>query len=247
VVVRSRDVCVQVPDPDSGLPVGPVVSAQPAARPQRRVIAGRFVRLEPLDAERHSASLWQQTHGPGAAALWQYLFDAPCADQHSFRDFLARKAACADPLYYAIVDQPSGAALGYATLMRIEPAHRCIEVGNILYGRALQRSPGATESQYLLMRYVFEDLGYRRYEWKCNALNEPSRRAALRLGFSFEGIFRKHMVVRGRNRDTAWYALVDEDWPAAKAAFERWLAPANFDAAGVQRQSLAALRVTAGA
>ena len=229
-------------DSSSGLPIGLEVPAHAAARPERRVIAGRFIRLEPLDAERHGGSLWQETHGTGAAALWQYLFDEPFADEKSFRDFLARKATSEDPLFYAIVAQATGRAVGFETLMRIDPAHRCIEVGNILYGRSLQRTPGATEAQYLLMRYVFEDLGYRRYEWKCNALNAPSRRAALRFGFSFEGIFRKHMIVRGRNRDTAWYSIVDDEWPAAKAAFERWLAPANFDSAGGQRQGLAALR-----
>ena len=231
-----------VVDPETGLPIGPEVPPREAARPERRVLAGRYVRLEPLAAARHGAALWTETHGPGAATFWQYLFDEPFADEKSFGDFLERKSASADPLFYAIVDQASGRAAGFATLMRIDPAHRCIEVGNILYGRSLQRTPGATEAQYLLMRYVFEELGYRRYEWKCNALNAPSRRAALRFGFTFEGIFRKHMIVRGRSRDTAWYAMLDDEWPAVKAAFERWLAPANFDAAGRQRQGLAALR-----
>jgi RimJ/RimL family protein N-acetyltransferase len=237
---------VQALDPLSNLPIGPEVSAHAAARPERRTIAGRFVRLEPLDAERHGPSLWLDTHGTGAAARWQYLFDEPFADETSFHAFLTRKAASADPLFFAIVDQSSGRALGFETLMRIDPTHRCIEVGNILYGQGLQRTPGATEAQYLLMRYIFEDLGYRRYEWKCNALNKASRQTALRLGFTFEGIFRKHMIVRGRSRDTAWYSLVDDEWPAVKAAFERWLAPANFAADGVQRQSLAALRGAPG-
>ena len=236
----------EVIDARSGLPIGPEVPAHAGARPERRVLAGRFIRLEPLDAERHGGSLWQETHGVGAAAFWQYLFDEPFADEKSLRDFLARKAASTDPLFYAIVDQATGRAVGFETLMRVDPAHRCIEVGNILYGRSLQRTPGATEAQYLLMRYVFEDLGYRRYEWKCNALNAPSRRAALRFGFSFEGVFRKHMIVRGRNRDTAWYSMLDDEWPTVKAAFERWLAPANFNAAGSQRESLTALRATVG-
>jgi RimJ/RimL family protein N-acetyltransferase len=231
-----------VADPASGLPIGPEIPAHAAARPERRVLAGHYVRLEPLSADRHGSSLWAETHGPGAPAFWQYLFDEPFADERSFREFLARKAASEDPLFYAIVDAASGRAVGFETLMRIEPAHRCIEVGNILYGRSLQRTPGATEAQYLLMRYVFDELGYRRYEWKCNALNAPSRRAALRFGFSFEGIFRQHMIVRGRNRDTAWYALLDHEWPAVKAAFERWLSPGNFDAAGRQREALTALR-----
>ena len=236
---------VVVLDPVSGLPIGPVVPAHAAPRPERLVIAGRFVRLEPLDADRHGPSLWQETHGIDAAARWQYLFDEPFSDESSFRDFVARKAVSTDPLFYAIIDQSTGRAVGFETLMRVEPAHRCAEVGNILYGKSLQRTPGATEAQYLLMRYIFEELGYRRFEWKCNALNEPSRRAALRLGFTFEGIFRHHMIVRGRSRDTAWYSMLDDEWPAAKAAFERWLSPANFDSAGVQRKSLAALRGTA--
>lgn len=233
---------MSVLDPISSLPIGPEVAAHAAPRPEHRVLTGRFIRLEPLDPDRHGASLWRETHGGGAAERWQYLFDAPFAEENSFRDFLALKGGSADPLFYAIVDQPSGCAVGFEALMRIAPAHRCIEVGTILYGKSLQRTPGATEAQYLLMRYIFEDLGYRRYEWKCNALNEPSRRAALRLGFTFEGIFRKHMIVRGRNRDTAWYSMLDDEWPAAKAAFERWLSPSNFDSAGRQRQSLAALR-----
>ena len=235
---------MSVLDPVSGLPIGPEVPAHTAPRPERRVIAGRFIRLEPLDPDRHVSSLWQETHGIGAAARWQYLFDEPFAEENSFHDFLARKGASTDPLFYAIIDQSSGRAVGFETLMRIDPTHRCIEVGNILYGKSLQRTPGATEAQYLLMRYIFEDLGYRRYEWKCNALNEPSRRTALRLGFTFEGIFRKHMIVRGRNRDTAWYSMLDAEWPAAKVAFEQWLTPANFDSAGNQRQSLTALRGT---
>jgi RimJ/RimL family protein N-acetyltransferase len=232
-------------DPISKLPIGPPVPARAAARPEPITISGRFVRLERLDPKLHGPSLWQETHGPGAAARWQYLFDEPFKDEASFHDFLTRKAASADPLFYAIVDQSSGRAVGFETLLRIDPPHRCIEVGNILYGKSLQRTPGATEAQYLLMRYIFEDLRYRRYEWKCNALNAPSRRAALRFGFTFEGVFRKHMIVRGRSRDTAWYSLVDEEWPRAKAAFQAWLAPTNFDAEGVQRQSLAAFRVHA--
>ena len=232
----------KVLDPISGLPIGPEVRSTTVPRPERVVIAGRFIRLEPLDPDRHGGSLWQETHGIGEAARWQYLFEEPFENEELFQEFLARKAASTDPLFYAIVDQSNGRAVGFETLMRIDPTHRCIEVGNILYGKSLQRTAGATEAQYLLMRYIFEDLGYRRFEWKCNALNEPSRRAALRFGFTFEGVFRKHMIVRGRSRDTAWYSILDDEWPAAKAAFERWLAPANFDAAGVQRESLAALR-----
>ena len=233
---------VAVHDPASGLPIGPEVPLAAVARPTRQVLAGRFVRLEPLDPARHGASLWQETHGAGQAAYWQYLFEAPFADEAAFMAHLARKAASDDPLFFAIVEAGSGRAVGYETLMRIEPVHRCIEVGNILYGRSLQRTPGATEAQFLFMRYVFDELRYRRYEWKCNALNAPSRRAAARFGFTFEGIFRQHMVVRGRNRDTAWYSMLDSEWPRVRAAFERWLAAENFDATGAQRQTLEAIR-----
>ena len=171
-----------VADPASGMPIGPEVSAHAARRPERQVIEGRFVRLEPLDPGGHGASLWRETHGPDKDALWRYLFEGPFADERAFRAHLTRKAASEDPLFFAIVERSSARTLGYATLMRIDPAHRCIEVGNILYGPGLQRTPGGTEAQLLLMRYVFDDLGYRRYEWKCNALNAPSRRAAVRFG-----------------------------------------------------------------
>jgi RimJ/RimL family protein N-acetyltransferase len=228
------------------LPIGPTVPAHAARRPEPRILQGHFVRLEPLDPERHGASLWRETHGPGEEARWQYLFDAPFPDERAFRAHLTQKAASEDPLFFSIVDQPSGQALGYAALMRIDPPHRCIEVGNIVYGAGLQRRPGGTEAQFLLMRHVFDDLGYRRFEWKCNALNAASRRAAERFGFTFEGIFRQHMIVRGRNRDTAWYAMLDSEWPKVKEALRRWLAPENFDAAGRQRQRLDSIRMALG-
>jgi RimJ/RimL family protein N-acetyltransferase len=228
---------------DGVRPIGPVVPAHAARRPERRAEQGRIVRLEPLDPERHGASLWRETHGSGTEAIWQYLIESPFPDEHAFFAHLAQKAVSEDPLYFAIVDEASGHALGYATLMRIDPGHRCIEVGNILYGSGLQRRAGGTEAQFLLMRYVFDDLGYRRFEWKCNALNAPSRRAAERFGFTFEGIFRQHMIVKGRNRDTAWYSMIDSEWPKVKQALERWLAPENFDAAGRQRQSLESIRI----
>jgi RimJ/RimL family protein N-acetyltransferase len=236
------DVIASVPDPESGLPVGLIVPDVAARRPARVSLEGRFVRLRPLDADRDLHALWQETHGPEQARRWQYLFEAPFPDEAAFLGHLRRKAVSEDPLFFTVLDRLSERALGYATLMRIEPAHRCIEVGNILYGASLQRTPGATEAQYLLMRYVFDELGYRRYEWKCNGLNAPSRRAAVRLGFTFEGVFRQHMIVRGRNRDTAWYAIVDSEWGAIKAAFVQWLAPGNFDAQGRQLHTLEALR-----
>ncbi|MDR3698454.1 MAG: GNAT family protein [Candidatus Sulfopaludibacter sp.] len=206
--------------------------------PQRTAMAGRTVTLVPLDPEAHAESLFTKTHGPGNEQLWQYMGDGPFPDRAAFDESLRRKAASEDPLFYAILDNAGGAAMGYASYLRIEPAHRCIEVGNIVYTPRLQRTTGATEAMYLMARYVFEDLGYRRYEWKCNALNAPSRRAALRFGFTFEGIFRQHMIVKGRNRDTAWFAMLDSEWPSRKASFERWLSPENFDAAGRQKVRL---------
>ena len=229
---------VSVPDPVSGLPIGPEIAAHSAPRPERVVIEGRYVRLEPLEAATHTDALYEASHGPDKDTLWQYLFEPPFPDKAAFRAHIERKSASEDPLFFAIIDTASGKAVGYETLMRIDTAHRVIEVGNILYGTPLQRTPGATEAQYLLMRYVFETLGYRRYEWKCNALNAPSRSAAERFGFSFEGIFRQHMVVRGRNRDTAWYSILDHEWPVQKAAFEAWLQPDNFDTDGRQRRKL---------
>jgi len=209
------------------------------ATPQRTSLEGRYVQLVPLDPAAHTEALFQAAHGPGHEALWRYLFDGPYPTVEAFRAALEKKAATDDPLFFAILDVfngdgPGGRAVGYASFMRIEPAHRCIEVGSILYTPRLQRTAGATEAMYLMARHVFEDLGYRRYEWKCDSRNEPSRRAALRFGFTFEGIFRQHMIVKGQNRDTAWYAMLDTEWPERKARFERWLAPENFDENGKQ-------------
>ena len=222
-------------------PVGPLVDARPAKRPQRVTLQGRFVTLTPLSASAHADALFEAANGGAKDRVWDYLFDGPYTDRAEFRANIEAKAKSEDPLFFAIVDKPSGAPVGYQTFLRIEPAHRVIEVGNILYTLAMQRSPGATEAQYLFARYVFDDLGYRRYEWKCNALNAPSRRAALRFGFGFEGVFRQHMIVKGRNRDTAWYSMLDHEWPARRAAFERWLAPDNFDADGRQIVALSTL------
>ncbi len=210
--------------------------------PQRTQLAGRIVTLVPLDPEAHAASLYTKTHGPEKEQIWQYMGDGPFESREAFDESLRKKAASADPLFFAILDNASGQCVGYASFLRIEPAHRCIEVGNIVFTPQLQRTAGATEAMYLMARHVFDDLGYRRYEWKCNALNEPSRRAALRFGFSFEGIFRQHMIIKGRNRDTAWFAMLDHEWPARRESFERWLDPRNFDAEGRQKVSLASLR-----
>ena len=209
-----------------------------APRPSRVTLEGRSIDVVPLDADRHGDAIFHATRGAEHDALWAYLFDGPFADRAAFDASMRRMAGSEDPLYYSIIDRSSERAVGRAALMRIEPAHRVIEVGSILYTPALQRTRGATEAMYLLARYVFEDLGYRRYEWKCNALNAASRSAALRLGFTFEGVFRQHMIIKGKSRDTAWYSMIDAEWPARKARLERWLSPENFDAHGQQRTSL---------
>lgn len=227
-----------------GFPIGPEVDSGPAKRPERITLEGAWVRLAPLDAAGHGDALWSGTGGAANESLWRYMADGPFPGRTLLDGSLTAKAASEDPQFFAIVDRASGRALGCAALMRIEPKHGVIEVGNIVYSQALQRTRGATEAMYLLARYVFEDLGYRRYEWKCDALNEPSRRAALRLGFSFEGVFRQHMIIKGRNRDTAWFSMLDSEWPLRKQEFERWLAPSNFDPEGRQKNSLRPNRIS---
>jgi RimJ/RimL family protein N-acetyltransferase len=229
-----------VSDP-SEQPIGEPVDARPARRPARVTLSGRAVTLVPLSAEAHADALFEQANGGDKDRVWTYLFDGPYTDRAVFRANIEAKAKSEDPLFFAILDKSSGKAVGYQTFLRIEPQHRVIEVGNILYAPAMQRAIGASEAQYLFARYVFDTLGYRRYEWKCNNLNAPSKRAAERFGFTFEGVFRQHMIVKGRNRDTAWFSMLDTEWPARRAAFERWLAPDNFDAAGRQRISLSTL------
>jgi RimJ/RimL family protein N-acetyltransferase len=209
--------------------------------PQRVTLEGPHVKIVPLDAASHAAALYAGSRDP---ALWRYLFNGPYTDEADFRIWLEGREKSEDPLFFTILDRARDVAAGYSSLMRIEPAHRVIEVGNILYLPILQRSAGATEAMYLLARYVFEELGYRRYEWKCDACNAPSRRAALRLGFTFEGIFRQHMIVKGKNRDTAWYSMLDTEWADRKQAFERWLDPANFDAEGQQKSRLNSARAS---
>jgi RimJ/RimL family protein N-acetyltransferase len=203
---------------------------------------GHRVRLEPLEPQ-HAPALLAAAQGADADPdLWKYLGYGPFADEDELAAWIRANAAGDDPLFFAIVDSDSGDARGVASYLRMEPEHGTIEIGHIWLGTGLQRSAAATEAMYLLARTAFDELGNRRLEWKCNAENERSRRAAERLGFSFEGVFRQHMVIKARNRDTAWYALLDHEWPAAKRAFEAWLDPANFDVDGRQRRSLAELR-----
>ena len=225
--------------PQTGQPVGlPVDRTTPAPRPGPVTLKGSYGRLEKLRPD-HAAGLWEVFVGQDR--VWTYIAaDGPFADFAQFLPFIAKRAESEDPYAYAIVG-PADRVLGYVTLLRMVPEHRVIEVGHVLYSPGLQRTPLGTETQYLLARYVFETLGYRRYEWKCDALNAASRRAALRYGFTYEGTFRQYMIAKGRNRDNAWFSMLDSEWPARKKSFERWLQPENFDAEGRQRVSLAAL------
>jgi len=224
-----------------GLPVGSVTDPGPAKRPERAVLHGRLVDLVPIDPQSHGESLFQLTCGKDNEHLWTYLLRGPFNDRKEFDSYLRQLAASEDPMCFAIVERRPGRAVGWASYMRIEPTHRVIEVGNVMFSAALRRTAGATEAIYLMARNAFEALGYRRFEWKCNALNAASRRAALRFGFSFEGIFRQHMIVKGRSRDTAWFSMIDVEWPKRKEAFEAWLQASNFDENGRQKTSLSAL------
>jgi RimJ/RimL family protein N-acetyltransferase len=214
---------------------------KPRPRPERRTLEGRYCRLEPLAAAKHGDELFAASMAEGVETRFRYLFDVP-QDRASYEDWLKRSAASDDPLFYTVVDAATGRAEGRQTLMRITPEHGVIEVGNILWGPAISRTRVATEALFLHARYIFDELGYRRFEWKCNALNAPSMSAARRFGFSYEGIFRQHMIQKGENRDTAWFAMLDGEWPAIRSAYQRWLEPSNFDAQGRQRQPLAASR-----
>ncbi len=233
-------------DPESGLPIGPkVANTGPAKRPERVVLDGRFCRLEPLDPARHGDDIFKAATVPDAPARFQYLPVTAPKTRAEHDEWLTSRAASADPFYFAVIDKRTGRAEGRQSLMRIDPANQSIEIGDIYWGPVISRTPVTTEANFLFARYAFDQLGYRRYEWKCNALNAPSRRAAERFGFTYEGLFRRAVIVRGRSRDTTWFAMVDDDWPALKAAYEHWLDPANFDAEGQQRTSLADLTVAA--
>lgn len=206
-------------------------------------IEGRHARLEALDAARHASDLHAAYSLAPDGRSWTYMASEPFADAAAYREYAERAAASSDPLHYAVIDLRTGQAVGTLALMRIDPANGAIEVGHVMFSPLLQHTPISTDAQFLLMRHVFDDLGYRRYEWKCDSLNTPSRRAAERLGFQFEGIFRQAVVYKGRSRDTAWFSITDLEWPALRPAFETWLAPQNFDAEGRQRNSLAQCRL----
>ncbi len=222
----------------------PLANWTPREQPARTTLEGRLCRLEPLDI-RHADALFEAYQAAKDGRDWTYLPVERSDDRALFKAYVATQSACADPLHYAIFDNVCDRPVGAAALMRIDPANGVIEIGHVNYSPLLQRRAAGTEAIYLLMRRVFDELGYRRLEWKCDSLNLSSRRAAVRYGFSFEGVFRQALVTKGRNRDTAWYAIIDGDWPAARQAIERWLAPGNFDEYGSQRRPLSSFRACA--
>ena len=206
---------------------------------EKRSLVGRYVRIEPLDGARHAASLFTASSGSGTDKVWEFL-DEPYRDLAGCLQWCADRQDKTDPLFFALVDADSGEVRGRAALMRIDEGNGVVEVGHILFGEGLRQTRGATEVIYLLARHVFEEKGYRRFEWKCDARNAASRRAALRFGFSYEGLFRQHMVRKGRNRDTVWFSMLDGEWPERKFAFEQWLAAENFSPEGRQLRPLSA-------
>jgi RimJ/RimL family protein N-acetyltransferase len=222
-----------------GLPIGLAVDGwQPPPRPARGVLEGHWCRVEPLDPDLHAEALFAANSRDREGRMWTYLSYGPFASLEEYRAWLAPRARGEDPLFFAFVDAATGHSTGVGSYLRIEPDNGSIEVGHLQFSPLLQRTPAATEAMYLMMRNAFE-LGYRRYEWKCDALNAGSRRAAERLGFVFEGVFRQATVYRGRNRDTAWYSVLDREWPALERGFCAWLEPGNFDESGRQRRTLA--------
>jgi RimJ/RimL family protein N-acetyltransferase len=224
------------------LPVGaPLPDWQPRARPGREALVGHYCRLEPLDSSRHATALHDAFQRDAGGAGWTYLPYGPFTSFEPFFAWVETMAREDDPLFFTILDTDQE-PVGLASYLRINPEMGSIEVGHIHYSPSLQRTRAATEAMYLMARRALDDLGYRRYEWKCDDLNAPSRRAAERLGFTYEGTFRQDRIYKGRNRDTAWYSITDAEWPELRVAFERWLDPSNFDERGVQRRRLAALK-----
>ncbi|MGE3313157.1 MAG: GNAT family N-acetyltransferase [Limisphaerales bacterium] len=230
-----------------GQPLGRrLVGWKPVPRPEHRVFEGRFCRLEPLDPARHAADLFSANAEDSEGRMWTYLPYGPFVDWNDYLHWVESVAKSEDPLFFAIVDPGKERAIGVAAYLRIDPANGSVEVGHLGYSPRLQRTPAATEAMARMMRHAF-DLGYRRYEWKCDALNAPSRAAAERLGFRFEGVFRQAAVVKGRSRDTVWYSILDSEWPAVASALEAWLAPSNFDDSGRQKVPLRRWMSDAGA
>jgi RimJ/RimL family protein N-acetyltransferase len=226
-----------------GLPVGEAVPGwTPRSRPEAVTLTGERCRVEQLEASRHSDDLFAAWSGASDLRDWTYLAAGPFSQVDDFRRYVEAAAQSTDPRHYAVIDLETNRAVGTFSLMRHDPANGVIEVGFVVFSPLLKQTPVSTEAQYLLMAYVFDTLGYRRYEWKCDSLNAPSRKTAARLGFTFEGIFRQATVYKGRNRDTAWFSILDGEWPRLKRAFAAWLDAGNFDEQGRQRVSLAELR-----
>jgi RimJ/RimL family protein N-acetyltransferase len=222
--------------------IDPVDPLPRAMLPRRAVIEGRYCTVEPLDPAAHAGDLYEASHtGEDSAAIWDFLPYGPFSSHEAYLSWLRTMSATPDPLFHAIRDQRTGKVSGQASLMAIQPLHGSIEIGHIMLGLPLQNTAAGTEALFLLMSHAMDDLRYRRLEWKCDAMNAPSRRAAKRLGFAYEGLFYNHRVVKGRNRDTAWYSILDSEWPAVRACFEQWLDPGNFDQHGKQESSLSAL------
>lgn len=210
----------------------------PCQSPEYKSLSGRYVRLEPLNAEAHTDGLFAASSVADADQRFAWLPDLPPQSREEMREWISQYEGGKDPFFYAVIDLASGKIAGRQSAMSIEKEHGVIEIGHIYWGPLISRKPAATEAQYLLMRYIFDELGYRRYEWKCNNANEPSKRAAERFGFSFEGVFRQHRIVKGANRDTAWFSVLDSEWPLLKQAYEAWLDTDNFDLNGQQKKRL---------
>ena len=228
-----------------GQPIGePVPDWRPRPRPPRTPMQGRLCRLEPLQAERHAAALHEAYCADREGRNWTYLPYGPFASAADYAVWVRSVESLEDPVFHAILDAPTRRPVGVASYLRIDPAMGVIEVGHLNYAPALQGTAAATEAMWLMMRRAFEELGYRRYEWKCDTFNVPSRVAAERLGFRYEGTFRQAVVMKGRNRDNAWFSITDGEWPALRSALERWLDPSNFEASGKQRRRLAELRAS---
>ena len=229
-----------------GQPIGPdVIDWTPRQLPPRTAISGRFARIEPLDVDRHAADLYAAYSTAPDGRDWTYMFSGPYPTFEDFLTWANAAAVSTDPMHHAIIDLATGRAVGTAAYLRIDVTHGVIEIGNIAYSPSLQRSPLATEAMFLMMQRVFDELGYRRYEWKCDHHNARSRAAAARYGYTYEGIFRQAVMYKGRSRDTAWFAIIDREWPALRAAYRQWLDTANFDADGEQRFRLSDLTAAA--
>lgn len=228
-------------DAATGLPIGPLVKTPVPPRPERVVMEGRYCRLEPLDPAKHGDDLFRASTPADAAARFLYLFEEPPTSRAELQPWLEKMAASTDPLYFAVIDKRTGKVEGRQTLMRIDPPNHVIEIGSIYWGPAISRSAVTTEANFLFAKYAFDTLGYRRYEWKCHALNAPSRAAAERFGFTYEGHFRRAVVIKGRSRDTCWYSMISDEWLKLRAAYDAWLSPNNFDADGRQKSALSTL------